>query len=586
MPWIWEQKEWPHFRFDKERFQSRVEEIQRQTDRLIGSVEALSGEAQAETIVDLLVSEAIKTSSIEGEELDRESVRSSIKAYLGFAPKGSESRDPKAAGVAALMVDVRKHWSDPLTKELLCNWQSMVVQEGLLRSPLRGEYRSHESPMQVVSGAIGYELVHYEAPPSSQVPEEMARFIEWYNSTAPVDGVESIPGPIRAGIAHARFEHIHPFEDGNGRVGRAIVDHALSQAEGFPALACLSTSIEQERKAYYEHLEASGKGGLDANDWLNFFVDILGKAQELAKQEVEFIVGKTRYYDKFYSQLNERQLKAVGRIFAEGTKGFEGGLTTKKYMAITKCGRGTAFRDLNDLLEKGAVAQTGIGRGTRYELIMVEPTWPTGWNRDNSIPHGESEMELAPNAFNEKEIEDLEHKISEIFDFTDPTDDLTVLKALESADISMIEAALERLTDMDIQYNALMADIAPSQWRVVSMDRDAFKERHDQSTLNARDQLRENLFKTVGKTLNSEVWEACQGSRYIGDVVHIDQNYLYLQLSENSVSAHALNKMAPGLLEQLRDKIAVGDYVKINEEGQVQKAEKSLSSERDRGHSH
>ncbi|PLY12851.1 MAG: hypothetical protein C0631_15445 [Sedimenticola sp.] len=586
MSWIWEHKDWPDFRFDEERFQSRVEEIQRQADRLIGSVEALSGEAQAETIVDLLVSEAIKTSSIEGEELDRESVRSSIKAYLGFAPKGTQSRDPKAAGVAALMVDVRKHWNDPLTEELLCNWQSMVVQEGILHSPLRGAYRSNESPMQVVSGAIGYEQVHYEAPPSSQVPAEMARFIEWYNATAPIDGVEQIPGPIRAGIAHARFEHIHPFEDGNGRVGRAIVDHALSQAERFPALASLSTSIEQERRAYYEHLEASGKGGLDANDWLDFFVGIVSRAQELTKNEVEFIVGKTRYYDKFHSQLNERQLKAVGRIFAEGTKGFEGGLTTKKYMSITKCGRGTAFRDLNDLLEKGAVTQTGVGRGTRYELAKVESTLPTGWNRENSKQHGDREMGLAPNTFSDKEIESLEEKITEIYEYTDPSDDTTVMQALESADISQIEAALERLTDMDIRFNDLLADIAPSEWRVVSMDHEAFKERHDQATGSASHQLKDNLFKAVGKELDSDVWEANQGVNYVGDVVRLDQNYLYLQLSENSVSAHALNQMSPDQVEKLLDQIAVGDYVHVNEVGDAEKVERPLAQERDRGNSH
>ncbi len=580
MSWIWEHKDWPDFRFDDERFQSRVEEIQRQADRLIGSVEALSGEAQAETIVDLLVSEAIKTSSIEGEELDRESVRSSIKAYLGFAPKGTQSRDPKAAGVAALMVDVRKHWNDPLTEELLCNWQSMVVQEGILHSPLRGSYRSHESPMQVVSGAIGYEQVHYEAPPSSQVPEEMARFIEWYNATAPIDGVEQIPGPIRAGIAHARFEHIHPFEDGNGRVGRAIVDHALSQAEGFPALASLSTSIEQERRAYYEHLEASGKGGLDANDWLDFFVGIVSRAQELTKNEVEFIVGKTRYYDKFHSQLNERQLKAVGRIFAEGTKGFEGGLTTKKYMSITKCGRGTAFRDLNDLLEKGAVTQTGVGRGTRYELAKVESALPTGWNRENSKQHGDREMGLAPNTFSDKEIEEIELKIGEAFEITDPKNDLTVYNALESGDISQIEAALERITSQDVQFNALMDEIAPSEWRVVSMEKDAFKERHKEHSGAAKAELQDNLIKAVGVDLGCTVWRAHPGATYEGEVVHLDQNFMYLQLSENSVSAHELALLDPDQIQKLLDQISLGDRVKVIEAEIAEKVEKAVEMER------
>ncbi len=584
MSWIWEQKDWPDYRYTSEAFTQRVNDFHLKSERLYGRVETLPSADQTDALVDLMLSEAIKTSAIEGEELDRESVRSSILNLIGADATASLARDDKALGAASLMVDVRKHWDQPLSHELLGQWQSMVVVDQPMSRIMKGAYRNDPSPMQIVSGAIGRHKVHYEAPPSDQIPDHMNRFLDWYNTSSPVNGTNPLPGPIRAGIAHVWFENIHPFGDGNGRVGRAISDHALSQSLGYPTLACLATAIERNRKVYYQELENVGRGNLNINPWLDFFIGAVDQAQEIAKQEVDFVLDKTRFYHKFQGELNERQAKAVGRVFAEGTRGFEGGLTTKKYQSITKCSRATAFRDLSELVEKGVLVQLpGGGRSTRYALGKVEATMPHGWNRDNSIPHGESEMELVPNTFSEKEIEDLEYTISEIFEFTDPTDDLTVLKALESADISTIEAALERLTDMDIQYDALMADIAPSQWRVVSMDRDAFKERHDQSSFSARDQLKENLFKAVGKLLDSEVWEACPGSRYTGDVVHIDQNYLYLQLSENSVSAHALNQMSQDQLEKLLDQITVGDYLEVNEIGEAEKAERPITTEHDRG---
>ncbi|MCP4933368.1 MAG: Fic family protein, partial [bacterium] len=467
----------------------------------------------------------------------------------------------------------------------LCNWQSMVVQEGFLHSPKIGDYRDHESPMQIVSGAIGYEQVHYEAPPSARVSFEMESFIDWYNSTAPIDGVESISGAVRAGLAHARFEHIHPFEDGNGRVGRAIVDHALSQSDGFPALACLSTSIEQQKKEYYELLEESGRGeGLDANKWLDFFVDVVGKAQELTRNEIEFIVGKTRYFDKFSDQLNERQEKAIARVFAEGSKGFEGGLTTKKYQAITKCGRGTAFRDLTDLLEKGAVAQSGTGRGTRYELVSVGSSLPTGWNRTDKLDHGDKDMDLALNTFTDEEIETLEEKISEIMEHNDPLDRLEITEALDSTSISQLEAALETLTDMDINFSDLMGEVSPTEWRAVSMDFDAVSDRHDQSSSAIREQLTSSLYTAVGKEMDCDVWKAVPGRDYQGEVARIDDTHIYTQLSDNAISAHSLHEMNPQQIELLREDLSIGDFAKVNELGAVEKAEPPKEQEIDRGH--
>lgn len=586
MTWIWRNEGWPNYRYDSTEFSDRVSEFHLKSERLYGRIEAMPGNYQTDALVDLMLSEAIQTSAIEGESLDRESVRSSILNLIGADIVSAMPRDDKAIGAAQLMVDVRQHWDQPLTHKILGKWQSMVVSDQPMSLLMRGRYRNDPSPMQIVSGPIGNYRVHYEAPPAEQVHAEMDSFLAWYNTSSPLSGRESLPGPIRAGVAHVWFENIHPFDDGNGRVGRAIADHALSQSLGYPTMACLATAIESKRKEYYALLEEIGRGKMDLHPWLDFFTESVNQAQVIAQEEVDFVLGKTRFYDKFATHFNERQAKAIARVFTEGRKGFEGGLSTRKYQAITKCSRATAFRDFNELLEMGAVRQIGAGRGTRYELNSVDPTLPSGWHRNQVIQHGDKAMGLAPRTFSDKEIESLEDKISEIFEFTDPTDDMTVLQALESADISQIEAALERLTDMNILFTDLLADIAPSEWRVVSMDHEAFKGRHDQAAWSARSQLKDNLFKAVGKELESDVWEANPCVNYVGDVVRIDQNYLYLQLSENSVSAHALDQMPSDQVEKLLGHIAVGDYVHFSEVGDVEKVERPQEQVRDKGISH
>lgn len=370
--WIWQQTDWLQFQYDSARLNDAVTDFYRRAERLSGQVEALPQARQAEVLVDLMVAEAIQSSAIEGEVLDRASVRSSLKVFAGVSPDSEKSKDDRANGMAALMVAVRQHWDQPLSDETLCNWQALVIPPSQFRPIERGQYRTQE--MQIISGPIGREKVHYEAPPPDQVPGEMNRFLDWYNGSRPNGNGETLAGPLRAGVAHLWFEAIHPFEDGNGRVGRAIADHALSQAIDFPSLACLSTAIEADRKAYYGALEQAARGGLDLNHWLGFFVGAVNQAQDLARREVDFVLDKTRFYDQHADQLNERQAKAVARVFREGPKGFEGGLTAKKYMAITDCSKATATRDLTDLLEKGALQQLpGGGRSTRYELTIPKP---------------------------------------------------------------------------------------------------------------------------------------------------------------------------------------------------------------------
>jgi Fic family protein len=206
------------------------------------------------------------------------------------------------------------------------------------------------------------------------VPDEMAKFIDWYNQTSPLSGDKTISGIARAGTAHLWFEVIHPFDDGNGRVGRAIADHALSQSLGYPTTACLATAIEGDKKSYYLQLEKASRGSLDIVAWLDYFANKVIKAQEIAREEMDFVLAKTRFYEAYGDQLNDRQARMVLRVFAEGRKGFDCGITTKKYEAITKCPNRTASRDLSDLVAKGVIIPLpGGGRTTRYELNAAEP---------------------------------------------------------------------------------------------------------------------------------------------------------------------------------------------------------------------
>ena len=353
--------------------EDRELEFRINSERLAGRFEALPMASQEDATIDLMLSEAIKTSAIEGEDLDRDSVRSSLLSLI-TSDVLPDNSDQKAAGAASLLVDVRKNWQTSLTHDLLGNWQSMAVPEQRYTSILRGAYRNDPSPLQIVSGPYGREKVHYEAPPATQVPDEMAKFIDWYNQTGPLNGDKKMSGIARAGIAHLWFEVIHPFDDGNGRVGRAIADHALSQSLGYPTTACLATAIEGDKKSYYMQLEKASRGSLDVKVWLDYFADRVINAQEIAREEVDFVLAKTRFYEAYGEQLNDRQARMVSRVFAEGCKGFEGGITTKKYEAITKCPNRTASRDLSDLVAKRIIMPLpGGGRTTRYELTVVEP---------------------------------------------------------------------------------------------------------------------------------------------------------------------------------------------------------------------
>jgi len=367
MKYNWQQKDWPLFSYDDVKLEDKLYRIASHMGRLSGAMKMLPENTKMEVLIDTMVSEAIKTSEIEGEFFSRQDVKSSIRNKLGLNTKSEHVHNLSARGVGELMVAVHTHFAEPLSEKMLFDWHRLLLQES--RSIAVGEWRTHEEPMQVLSGALGKERVHFEAPASKNVPEEMGQFILWFNETAPGGKREIKKAPIRAGIAHLYFESIHPFEDGNGRIGRALSEMALAQGIGHPVLMSLSATIEANKKDYYSALEKAQYQN-EITPWLNYFSDTLYKAQQAAEDHIDFILGKTNFFHSFKGQLNARQHTAIQRMLEEGPQGFKGGMSARKYIAITKTSKATATRDLQHLVEIGAFKLIGAGRSARYDIVL------------------------------------------------------------------------------------------------------------------------------------------------------------------------------------------------------------------------
>lgn len=366
MAWNWQQSDWPAFSWDAGHLRQAEERFLVAGGSFAGTIKHLGDDDREQLVIDAISLEALKTSEIEGEFLDRASVQSSIRGQLGLATDKRRIR-PAEQGIAEMMVDVSQTFDEPLSEEMLCDWHGMLC-KGRTDLADIGRYRTGDDPMQVVSGAPYDSKVHFEAPPSAQVPAEMAGFVEWINRTAPGTG-EALPALTRAGLAHLYFESIHPFEDGNGRLGRAVSEKALAQAIGQPTLTALAATILVKRKSYYDALEAANKHN-EATEWLAWFAGVALEAQQRAVARVEFVLDKTRLLDRLRGQLNERQEKALLRMLREGPAGFEGGLSASNYITITGTTSATATRDLGDMIDKGALRRTGQRRHTRYHLAV------------------------------------------------------------------------------------------------------------------------------------------------------------------------------------------------------------------------
>lgn len=365
MRYNWQQEDWPVLSYDLQGAEQWLWDFAGRSGRVSGVLEGLPVDLQVETLIEVMVSEAVKTSEIEGEYLSRRDVMSSIRNNMGLYVPELPVQDKRADGIGRLMAAVRNTFAEPMSEEMLFAWHCMVM-EGATGLSV-GTWRTHEEPMQVVSGAMGREKVHFEAPPSARVPHEMARFIVWFNATAPGGRDEIREGPVRAAIAHLYFESIHPFEDGNGRIGRAIAEKALSQSAGRPLLLSLSATIEAARKLYYTALESAQRSN-EITPWVIYFIQTVLQAQAEVEVLIDFTLRKARFFDRFEKQLTDRQLKVIRRMWSEGPGGFEGGMNARKYGAITKISKATATRDLQDLAQKGVLHVVGAGRSTRYEL--------------------------------------------------------------------------------------------------------------------------------------------------------------------------------------------------------------------------
>lgn len=364
--WNWQLEDWPQFRFDKAKLDALEAEFLRASGIFAGTIKHITTEDKQLLTVDLMSSEALKTSEIEGELLNRGSLQSSIRRNFGLQAE-QRKVTPAEQGISEMMIDLYRHFEGPLTHEKLYSWHKLLMSG---RNDLQdiGRYRTDKEPMQIVSGPLHAPKVHFEAPPSHAVKAEMKRFIAWFNDTAP-GKKHALPALTRASTVHLYFESIHPFEDGNGRIGRALSEMALSQALGAPTLIALSCTIQSGRKQYYAMLENSSKSN-EITEWLIYFSKTIVKAQEYTQRMVEFIIAKTKFFDRHRGQLNGRQEKALLRMFREGPDGFKGGLSAENYINLTGTARATATRDLQDLVEKSALTRTGERKGTRYWLNL------------------------------------------------------------------------------------------------------------------------------------------------------------------------------------------------------------------------
>src|ERR1700690_122276 len=350
---------WPRFHWSQDRLVEPLANVRHRQGRLMGHMEALGFKLRQEAVLETLSADVIKSSEIEGERLDAEQVRSSIARRLGLDIGALKPADRDVEGIVEMMLDATRSYDQPLTAERLQAWHASLFPTG--RSGM-----TRAGPMQVVSGPVGREHVYFEAPQAARLDREMAAFLEWFNQPAETDEV------LKAGLAHLWFVTIHPFEDGNGRIARAIADMALARSESSPQrFYSMSAQIRLERAAYYDILERAQKGTLDITSWMEWFVGCLGRAIDGAQKTLGAVLAKARFWDSVSAlALNERQRLVLNRLL----DGFEGKLTTSRYAKLAKCSQDTALRDILPLVEGGLLVRSpGGGRSTSYALAAGPP---------------------------------------------------------------------------------------------------------------------------------------------------------------------------------------------------------------------
>ncbi|MES2204610.1 MAG: Fic family protein [Pseudomonadota bacterium] len=368
MTWNWQLPGWPNFRWDEGKLQAVEVSFRENVGFVMGATSHLSAENKEALLVEFMCVEALDTSEIEGEFLNRDSVQSSIRRALGLAVEYGKPAKPAEVGVAEMMANLYQTSTAPLTETVLFHWHNLLMQG---RKEIKiGAYRDHAETMQIVSGPDYARKIHFEAPPSVQVSSEMNVFLEWLVRTAPT-GETPLPILTRAGIAHLWFESIHPFEDGNGRIGRAIAEKILSQRlRDTPCITNLSKILLKRKSAYYANLNAASKT-LDITDWLYWFSLMVIEAQGYVQRYVHFILEKSTLLEFVRGKLNLRQEKVVYRMLREGPDGFLGGLSAANYMSLTGATTATTTRDLGELVKLEILERVGEKKATRYHLCIA-----------------------------------------------------------------------------------------------------------------------------------------------------------------------------------------------------------------------
>jgi Fic family protein len=367
--YLHELPDWPKFRWSEDEVAVRLVRVRHRQGRLIGRMEGLGFPLQAEAALQTLTEEIVKSSDIEGEVLDKALVRSSIARRLGLDIGALAPADRNVEGVVEMTLDATQKFAEPLTEARLFDWRAALFptgRSGMSRIAVGAWRDDAKGPMQVVSGPIGRERVHYQAPPANRLNREMQAFLKWFNGPTTIDPV------LKAALAHLWFVTIHPFEDGNGRIARAITDMALARSEmSAQRFYSMSAEIRLERKAYYDALEQTQKGDLDVTRWLTWFLDCLDRAFDGAEAALASVLAKARFWQAHAgASFNERQRAIINRLF----DGFVGKLTSSKWASIAKCSQDTALRDIDDLVERGVLAKApGGGRSTSYRLVESRP---------------------------------------------------------------------------------------------------------------------------------------------------------------------------------------------------------------------
>ena len=363
LKYIWQRVEWPEWQFDSARLSELLAKVTLERGRLLGRMQALGFKLAEEAMLRVLTAEVIKSSEIEGEKLNPESVRSSLARRLGMDIGALAPADRHVDGVVEMVLDATQRYDQPLIEQRLLGWHAALFPTGYsgMTKITIGAYRMDaDGPMQVVSGGIGREKVHFEAPPAKKLGQEMALFLNWFNNGNGLDPT------IKAGLAHLWFVTVHPFEDGNGRIGRAVCDMALSQADtSHQRFYSLSAQIQRERKDYYDALESTQKGTLDITDWLEWFLGCLLRAIQGAGEQTQDVIFKASFWKHCSGiSMNERQIKILNMML----DGFEGNLTNRKWATINHCSPDTALRDIQELIVRGVLVSAGGGRSTHYFL--------------------------------------------------------------------------------------------------------------------------------------------------------------------------------------------------------------------------